>query len=264
MAKKKTPELHSANLSFTEMQQAIPKIERRVSDLKAIKIENLNSLSNPEIDALECQLDDLLVTIYGANTVEYERYKHGVTGLYKGPYFMGHSPTLEQIRDGYNKGVLTSIENLSAIKKGFLENLEDAGLTSSGKTLKAYDGLDLHSQIERASGSLFRDGHYSNAIENAVKALNGIVRLNSGIDDKDGTALMEFVFSQNNPVLKFNTLSDQSDKDEQKGFMMLFSGAIAGLRNPRAHKIIKDDAEMALEFIAFISLLAKLADKATK
>lgn len=30
------------------------------------------------------------------------------------------------------------------------------------------------------------------------------------------------------------------------------------------HKIIKDDPEMALEFIAFISLLAKLADKTTK
>jgi len=46
--------------------------------------------------------------------------------------------------------------------------------------------------------------------------------------------------------------------------MMLFSGAVMGLRNPRAHKIIQDDPEKALEFIAFISLLAKLADKANK
>jgi hypothetical protein len=35
--------------------------------------------------------------------------------------------------------------------------------------------------------------------------------------------------------------------------MMMFSGDVAGLRNPRAHKILKDDPEMALEFIAFIS-----------
>ena len=46
--------------------------------------------------------------------------------------------------------------------------------------------------------------------------------------------------------------------------MMMFSGAVTGLRNPRAHKIINDDPEKALEFVAFISLLAKLADKATK
>ena len=98
----------------------------------------------------------------------------------------------------------------------------------------------------------------------SVKALNTLVRLNSGEDTKDGTALMEYVFSQNNPILKFNDLVDESDKNEQKGFMMMFSGAVAGLRNPRAHKIIKDDAEMALEFIAFISLLAKLVDKTKK
>ena len=46
--------------------------------------------------------------------------------------------------------------------------------------------------------------------------------------------------------------------------MMMFSGAVAGLRNPRAHKIIKDDPEKALEFIAFVSLLAKLADAAER
>ncbi len=90
------------------------------------------------------------------------------------------------------------------------------------------------------------------------------MRLNSGIDDRDGVTLMEFVFNPKNPVLRFNALADQSDRDEQKGFMMLFSGAVAGLRNPRAHKLIQDDPERALEFIAFISLLAKLADKAHK
>jgi uncharacterized protein (TIGR02391 family) len=97
-----------------------------------------------------------------------------------------------------------------------------------------------------------------------MKALNALVRMNSGVDDKDGTTLMEYVFSPKSPVLKFNNLSDSPEFDEQKGFMMMFSGAVVGLRNPRAHKIIKDDPEMALEFIAFISLLAKLADRTNK
>ena len=54
----------------------------------------------------------------------------------------------------------------------------------------------------------------------------------------------------------------QSDKDEQKGFMQLFAGAVSGLRNPRAHGFVQDDPERALEFIAFVSLLAKLLDEA--
>jgi uncharacterized protein (TIGR02391 family) len=75
---------------------------------------------------------------------------------------------------------------------------------------------------------------------------------------------MEPVFSPKNPILKFNDLADESDRNEQKGYMMMFSGAVAGLRNPRAHKLMQDDPERALEFIAFVSLLAKLLDGAVK
>jgi hypothetical protein len=56
----------------------------------------------------------------------------------------------------------------------------------------------------------------------------------------------------------------EADNDEQKGFMMMFSGAVAGLRNPRAHRLIQDDPEQALEFIAFVSLLAKLLEGAKR
>jgi uncharacterized protein (TIGR02391 family) len=118
-----------------------------------------------------------------------------------------------------------------------------------------------HCEIARSANDLYRDGHYANAVEASVKALNGLVRLRTGLE-LDGTSLMERAFSPSNPILKFNDLSDQSDRDEQKGFMMMFSGAVSGLRNPRAHGFIQDDAERALEFIAFVSLLAKLLDEA--
>ena len=131
------------------------------------------------------------------------------------------------------------------------------------KILRAYAGLDLHPEIARAANVLYCDGHYANAIEDAVKALNSLVRLRSGLES-DGTSLMQTVFSPKNPILRFNSMRDQSDMNEQTGFMMMFTGAVAGLRNPRAHTLIKDDPERALEFIAFVSLLAKLLDGATK
>ncbi len=46
--------------------------------------------------------------------------------------------------------------------------------------------------------------------------------------------------------------------------MFLYSGAMLALRNPRAHELIEDDPDMALEYIAFISLLAKSLDKAER
>jgi len=62
-------------------------------------------------------------------------------------------------------------------------------------------------------------------------------------------------------MLAFNSLANQSDQDEQCGFMMLFSGAVAELRKSRAHGFIWDDPERALDFIALVILLAKLSGR---
>ncbi len=264
MAKTKQPQLIEANLSYQQMEVAIPKIERRIADLEGFDVNSVNDRSDARIDALEKSLDALLVSIFGAGTVEYDRYHWQVTRLDTASINMMHQTPIHEVREGLQRGISTAKAHLETIKKGFLEELGDAGLTSAGKTLKAYEGLELHSEIERAVGNLYRDGHYANAVEDATKALNALVRMRSGVEDKDGSTLMEAVFSPKNPILKFNKLTDASDIDEQKGFMMMLSGAVAGLRNPRAHKIIKDDPEMALEFIAYISLLAKLVDKSIK
>jgi uncharacterized protein (TIGR02391 family) len=138
-----------------------------------------------------------------------------------------------------------------------------ASYADSESVVRAYRDRDLHPKIGEAAGKLYLDGHYANAIVDAVKALNNLVRLHSG-KDLDGDKLMTTVFSPDNPILRFNGLEDQSDRDEQKGFMMMFAGVVAGLRNPRAHKLIQDDPEHALEFIAHVSHLAKLLDRAKK
>ena len=73
---------------------------------------------------------------------------------------------------------------------------------------------------------------------------------------------MRTVFSRNNPILAFNELTTDTDKGGQEGMMHLYEGATLALRNPRAHKLVDDEPERAMEFIAFISLLAKLLDDA--
>jgi uncharacterized protein (TIGR02391 family) len=171
-------------------------------------------------------------------------------------------PEYKQVEE-YHEGIKIAITTLKTAKEMLEERLEDMGASPAGKARRAIDGLHLHPEIERVAGQLYRDEHYSSAVLEAIKALSAYVRYRSGLS-QDGTTLMEQVFSPNKPILKFNDLLDESDRNEQKGFMQLFSGAVTGLRNPRAHKIIEDDPEEAIEFIAFISLLAKLVDKAKK
>jgi uncharacterized protein (TIGR02391 family) len=262
--KTKQPTLIAANLTFDQMRHAILKIDRRLSELETLEsgLDSITDEDDPGLRALGSSLEALITSIYGCETVEYDRYHWSVSRL--SPTSTWPDMTVHDIRDQVRSNVKRSKALLEGIKRGFQEELTDAGESASGKAMQVYEGMRLHPDIERAVGRLFRDGHYANAIQDAVKALNQLVRLKSGIDDKDGDPLMKHVFSPNNPILRFNDLLDESDRNEQKGFMDLFSGTVSGLRNPRAHKIIRDEPERALEFIAFISLLAKLVDEAKK
>jgi uncharacterized protein (TIGR02391 family) len=210
-----------------------------------------------------CNEKSKLMDIFGSDTIEYRR--HGVTSLFSPVSISLYEPASPQeIADAYRRGVTAAATKLRTAIEMLREKLDDLGESPAGQALRAYQGLDLHSEIARAVGKLYRDGHYANAVEDAVKVLNALVQMRSGVENLDGSKLMERVFNPSNPVLRFNDLADDSDRDEQRGYMMMFSGAVAGLRNPRAHKLIQDDAERALEFIAFVSLLAKLLDGAEK
>ena len=136
--------------------------------------------------------------------------------------------------------------------------------TARGKAaVRAYGGLDLHPRIAEVASPLYIDRYFRQAILEAMLALEEVVKEKSGLT-KAGDTLMGTAFSKKNPVLKLNRLADESDENEQEGFMWLMKGAVKCLRNPRAHKRIKDDPETALEWIAFISLLAKRVDTTTR
>ncbi len=251
-----------ARLSPVQMQTAITLIDRRLVDIANVNYATIRELDGPTTRVLSNKLHELIVEIFGADTIEYDRYGQPVQDLFDGGLYMGMSA--QDIQIGYAAGIEKSRQVLEAIKAGFLEKLQDAGRGEPSRALKAYQGMDLHPAIQQAAGTLFADGHYASAILNAVIALNDLVRLKSGVTDRDGVTLMQHVFSSKSPLLKFNALASKTDEEEQFGFQQMFCGAVSGLRNPRAHSLIKDDPERALEFIAFVSLLAKLTEQATK
>lgn len=264
MAKRSMPtSRRSAILSDTQVRAALPKLKRRFDELTALNIKSLSEgdLGNT-LDSLATKINATIRDIFGADTLEYDEYSIDTFRPQFGVYFSGMDTSLRGniniVEEKARRGVTILRSIIDIFEERIGEDTEDA----SSRVIRAYSGLDIHQEIARAANKLYQDGYYANAVEAAVKALNGLVRLRSGLEF-DGTTLMERAFSLSNPVLKFNALQDQSDKDEQKGFMQLFSGAVSGLRNPRAHGFINDDAERALEFIAFVSLLAKLLDEAS-
>ena len=148
-------------------------------------------------------------------------------------------------------------------KEGILKKKSSGGTTIKTSLLNSsLTFSNLHPEIKKVSKGLFDDGHYSQSILEAYKAVVNMVKSVSGIRDRDGKPLMEFVFSIANPVIKLNDLQTQSEIDEQTGMMLLFSGAVVGIRNPKAHEyIVQTDPIRTLEYLNFASLLLKRLDE---
>ena len=171
---------------------------------------------------------------------------------------------MHTVKEGYKRGIEQAISKLKTIIELFEEKVGNLGESPDGRAKIAFDSLGIHPEIARAVTKLFTNGHYANAVEDACKVLDSLVKMRSGRQDISGTDLMQNVFSPNNPVLKFNNLQTETDKSEQKGMMFLYAGAMLAFRNPRAHHIIEDDPELSIQYIAFLSLLAKSLDKAER
>lgn len=119
----------------------------------------------------------------------------------------------------------------------------------------------LHPKIKEHCLKLYRDKHYSDAILTAYKIVFNEIKHITNINNLDGKRLIEKAFSLNQPIIKLNELESQSDRDEQLGFMFLYTGATVGIRNPKAHDlVVQDDKMKTLAYLSFASLLLDRLD----
>lgn len=126
----------------------------------------------------------------------------------------------------------------------------------------------LHPVVKRAAGALFKNRHYSEAVEKAFRSVNRYVRRKTKRTHDGGAGMMHDVFTVErvNKLgchLRLNRGRTQSEKDEQEGFRLIFAGAQQGIRNPFAHDDARiNDPWVAFEYLCFASLLARKVDSA--
>ncbi|MEX0801319.1 MAG: TIGR02391 family protein [Dehalococcoidia bacterium] len=127
-----------------------------------------------------------------------------------------------------------------------------------------YDELITESGLREVSRSLFEDGHFARAVEEAYKFLNNEVKRRAG-SNKDGPDLMHHAFSEEKPLLKLNALRSTSERDEQAGYRFMFAGSMSGVRNPRAHEHdLRDRRDAALELLVAANHLLRILGKAKR
>ena len=79
--------------------------------------------------------------------------------------------------------------------------------------------------------------------------------------EADGAGLMTSAFSPGNPIIRLTPLESDTDRNIQQGYMQIFAGAMAGIRNPKAHGNLNPDARKALHLISLASLLMCKVDE---
>lgn len=122
----------------------------------------------------------------------------------------------------------------------------------------------LHPRIRAVAKSRFDARHYADSVEAALKEVNSEVKAGhkqrTGVEI-DGIALMQKTFSPDNPIILLADTSTESGKSMQKGYMFMFSGAMLGVRNPKAHANIEIDKQRAIHHLHLASLLMFVFDE---
>ena len=153
----------------------------------------------------------------------------------------------------HKSGQLMNDKDVSSIIRFLLSQRRKQKMTLSSL------GSLIHPEIMRVAESRMNSGHYADAVEGAFKEINKAVKskVASRLDKEyDGTTLMHHVFSQNNPILLVeDNLESQTNKDTQQGYMMMFSGAMSAIRNPKAHENMEISKEDATRKLMFASML---------
>ncbi len=132
---------------------------------------------------------------------------------------------------------------------------------------------DIHPRIIKSSKALYLDGHYANASEDAFIEINDRVKKlfkvcnPNELSIPDGAKAMTTVFSCDKPIVKICDTHTETGKNIQMGFMMMMSGAMSALRNPKAHSNDEKSsmsAEEALRRLMYASMLMYKIDEAVR
>lgn len=139
----------------------------------------------------------------------------------------------------------------------WVKNAPKAGVPKDFWTL-------LHPKVVEIAKARYESGHYADAVEAALKALNTTVKevykQKTG-GERNGVDLMRSAFSPRNPIIRLGDLETETGRSIQQGYMDIFAGAISGIRNPKAHDNIEIDEARAVHHLYVASLLFSKLDE---
>lgn len=166
--------------------------------------------------------------------------------------------------DAHNRDINTKFRKLNSLiqRIDLMDELNPAYLSEENPNFWPL----LHPRLVDITKPRYDSRHYADSVEAALKEVNRRVkvfyRAEKG-EDKDGASLMKAAFSVNAPTIALDAdLCSENGRSIQQGYMELFSGAMTGVRNPKAHDNISITADRCVHFLFLASLLMGKLDEA--
>lgn len=142
------------------------------------------------------------------------------------------------------------------------ETLDEAERRASSLLSKVRE-RNMHKEIERyCKADLVREDFYDVVFE-SCKGVFERIREFANLNDKDGVALVDIVFSSERPRILVNNFQTQSEISEHRGLANLLRGLYGTFRNPAAHELKvrwKMTEEEVLEALSLISFVHRRLD----
>lgn len=178
--------------------------------------------------------------------------------------FVRRNEEFESIRQDLN--TILSFSGIEYGADGKFRRCESAKtLSEAEKRLRTIHsklrGRRIHPEVVKYCRTELLQDNYFHAVFEAAKGLAQRIRDLSGVQ-ADGAALVDQVFSFENPLLAINTLQTETERSEHKGFAALLKGCFSAVRNPLAHepKILWSGEDDAADWFSLISLLHRKLD----
>lgn len=106
----------------------------------------------------------------------------------------------------------------------------------AGRLRKELERRQVEPEVLAFCRAELLDRDYFHAVQEATKSVATTIRARTGLGT-DGAALAQEAFGGNDPLLRINGLSNETERGEQRGFANLLVGFFGTFRNPTAHAV---------------------------
>ena len=206
-------------------------------------IANLGERTDTE---LVVTIKDILTAVATGTPIEglNDRYKILYSELENRATYSGQN-NFRDLWDFYNYWKNNNLDTYAS-RRSYVSGLYSPTQRSSN------DWVEFHPSVVQVAQSRFESKHYADAVEAAFKELNYRIkeeyRQRTGVV-LDGVKLMNTAFSPDKPIIVLEDITTDDGKEIQRGYMMIYAGSMAAIRNPKAH------ANLVIEPKEAVSLL---------